>query len=91
LISVGTLLLTGSCQFDHDVVAPDAHALAAARSRFRSAAAIGSHEIRRRSTKIMRKHHALARRMIDREPDYLRFTHDPQVPCDNNAASARSA
>jgi hypothetical protein len=34
----------------------------------------------------MRKHHALARRMIDRPPDYLRFTGDPLVPLDNNAA-----
>jgi transposase len=34
----------------------------------------------------MAKHHALARRMIDRQDDYLRFTHDPQAPFDNNAA-----
>jgi hypothetical protein len=71
---------------DHDVVAPEAQALAAARTRYRWAAAIGAHQTRDRSTKVMRKHHALARRMINREPDHLRFTHDPQVPFDHNAA-----
>lgn len=34
----------------------------------------------------MRKHHALARRLLDREDDYLRFTADPRAPFDNNAA-----
>ena len=34
----------------------------------------------------MSKHHALARRLIDRQDDYLRFTVDPRVPFDNNAA-----
>jgi len=34
----------------------------------------------------MAKHHALARRLIDRQDDYLRFTVDPRVPFDNNAA-----
>jgi hypothetical protein len=34
----------------------------------------------------MRKHHALARRLIDRQDDYLRFTRDWHVPADNNGA-----
>ena len=34
----------------------------------------------------MRKHHALARRLLGREDDYLRFTTDSRVPFDNNAA-----
>ena len=34
----------------------------------------------------MRKHHALARRLLAREQDYLRFTADPLAPFDNNAA-----
>ncbi len=34
----------------------------------------------------MRKHHALARRLLAREDDYLRFTTDPHAPFDNNAA-----
>ena len=34
----------------------------------------------------MAKHHALARRLVDRQHDYLRFTTDPHVPFDNNPA-----
>jgi len=34
----------------------------------------------------MRKHHALTRRLLDRQDDYLRYTTSPQVPFDNNAA-----
>ena len=34
----------------------------------------------------MRKHNALARRLIDRQDDYLRFTHDTRIPADNNEA-----
>jgi hypothetical protein len=69
-----------------DTVAPNAETLAEAFTRYHSAAVIGAHQTRDRSTPIMRKHHALARRMIDRQPDYLRFTGDPVVPFDNNAA-----
>ena len=34
----------------------------------------------------MRKHNALARRLRDRQDDYLRFTHDWRVPADNNGS-----
>jgi hypothetical protein len=34
----------------------------------------------------MGKHNALARRLLDRQDDDLRFTLDPRVPFDNNAA-----
>src|SRR5258707_15579099 len=34
----------------------------------------------------MKKHHALARRLRQRQGDYLRFTTDAWVPSDNNAA-----
>jgi hypothetical protein len=34
----------------------------------------------------MRKHHALACRLLDRKDDYLRYTCHPRVPFDNNAA-----
>jgi transposase len=34
----------------------------------------------------MRKHHALALRLINRQHDYLRFTRDWQVPVDNNSS-----
>jgi transposase len=60
--------------------------LAGALHRYRSAARIGAKNTAARSTKLMVKHHALARRLIDRERDYLRFTHDRRVPFDNNAA-----
>jgi transposase len=75
-----------AAQDGKDSVAPDADTLADALTRYHSAAAIGAHQTGDRSTPIMRKHHALARRMIDRQPDYLRFTGEPQVPFDNNAA-----
>ena len=64
----------------------DAGKLADAKHLFRSAVVIGANENQARSTSIMRKHHALARRLIDRQEDYLRFIVDPQAPFDNNAA-----
>jgi hypothetical protein len=33
-----------------------------------------------RSDTVMRKHNALARRLIDRQDDYLRFTKDRRIP-----------
>jgi hypothetical protein len=33
---------------------------------------------------LARKHHALARRLLDRQDDYLRFTRHFAVPPDNN-------
>ncbi len=38
-----------------------------------------------RAGKLMRKHNALARRLIDRQDDYLRFTRDTGLPADNNS------
>jgi hypothetical protein len=34
----------------------------------------------------MKKHNALARRLIDRQDDYLRFTQDWRIPADNNGS-----
>ena len=34
----------------------------------------------------MKKHNALARRLIDRQDDNLRFTHDRRIPADNNGS-----
>ena len=34
----------------------------------------------------MHKHHALARRLLDRQYDYLRFTRDWRIPADNNGS-----
>jgi transposase len=39
-----------------------------------------------RASPLIRKHHALVRRLLQREDDYLRYTRDPRVPFDNNAA-----
>ncbi len=51
---------------------------------YRSAAQIGASQTAARSTALMKKHHALARRLLDRQDDYLRFTRDFRVSPDNN-------
>jgi hypothetical protein len=60
--------------------------LAEARHRYHSALLIGRRETTARASPLMRKHHALARRLLAREDDYLSYTTDPRVPFDNNAA-----
>jgi transposase len=60
--------------------------MAAARHRYRSAVLIGEKATAARAGPLMAKHHALARRLRERENDYLRFTTDARVPFDNNAA-----
>ncbi len=67
-----------------DTLNPDA--LATQVHLFRSAVQTGLASTTARSTPLMRKHHALARRLADREPDYLRFTTDWRVPPDNNGS-----
>ncbi|MCA1696172.1 MAG: IS66 family transposase [Actinobacteria bacterium] len=64
----------------------DPAALAAAVHRYRSGALLGVEATRTRASKVMAKHNALARRLLDRQGDYLRFTVDPRVPFDNNGA-----
>ncbi len=56
---------------------------------YRSAALIGASQTAARPGKLMRKHHALARRLIDRQDDYLRFTRDFRVPPDKQRLRAR--
>jgi transposase len=53
---------------------------------YRSAAQIGLTQTAARSNKVMRRHHALARRLLDRQDDYLRFTTDRRIPADNNGS-----
>ena len=53
---------------------------------YRSAAQIGLSQTAARSDKVMKKHHALARRLLDRQADYLRFTTDWRIPPDNNGS-----
>jgi transposase len=51
---------------------------------YRSAAQIGLTATAARSNPVMRKHNALARRLLARQDDYLRFTRDWRIPPDNN-------
>ena len=53
---------------------------------YRSAAQIGLTQTAPRTGKLMRKHNALARRLLDRQDDYLRFTTDWRIPPDNNGS-----
>jgi transposase len=57
----------------------DPAALADAVDRYRSAALLGVQATRPRVSKLMGKHNALARRLLDRQDDYLRFTLDPRI------------
>ena len=62
----------------------DQAALARQVTRYRSAALIGISRARDRPSALARKHYALARRLLDRQDDYLRFTTDFRVSPDNN-------
>jgi len=53
---------------------------------YRSAAQIGRTQTAARCDKMMKKHNALARRLLDRQDDYLRFTTDWRIPPDNNGS-----
>jgi len=64
----------------------DADALDTQVGLYRSAAQIGRTQTAARSTRLMRKHNALARRLLDRQDDYLRFTTDWRIPPDNNGS-----
>jgi transposase len=64
----------------------DPHALAEQVHRYRSAVYIGASQTAHRSDAATRRQHALARRLIERQDDYLRFTHDWRVPPDNNGS-----
>jgi transposase len=63
-----------------------AHALATQTQRYRAATQLGITQTAARSDAVMKKHHALARRLLERQDDYLRFTHDWRVPPDNNGS-----
>ena len=68
----------------HD--AADPAALAAQVHSYRSAVLLGASQTAARSSKLMKKHHALACRLRDRRDDYLRFTADWRIPADNNGS-----
>jgi hypothetical protein len=65
----------------------DPAALACQVRLFGSAALIGASQTAARSGPLMKKHNALARRLLDRQDDYLRFTTDFRAPPDNEGAS----
>jgi hypothetical protein len=74
------LIAAGHEHLDEDV-------LAAGIAQFRHAALIGVKDHAARRTSIDKKLNALARRMLERIDDYLRFARDPtRCPFDNNAA-----
>jgi transposase len=77
-------LVTEAIAAGADTIDPDA--LATQIHRYHSAAQVGISQSAARSDAVMKKHHALARRLIDRQDDYLRFTQDWRVPADNNGS-----
>ncbi|MHB1431449.1 MAG: IS66 family transposase [Streptosporangiaceae bacterium] len=60
--------------------------MARTRHRYHSAVLIGKNQTAARDGPLMRKHHALAKRLLARHDEYLRFTTDARVPFDNNPA-----
>ena len=66
--------------------AADPDALAGQVHLFRSAVLAGASQTAARSGMLMKKHNALARRLYDRQDDYLRFTTDFRAPPDNNGS-----
>ncbi|MGB3440389.1 MAG: IS66 family transposase [Actinophytocola sp.] len=72
-----------------DTIAPDL--LGTQVGLYHSAVQIGYNQTTAPSTKTMQKHNALARRLLDRQDDYLRFTQDWRIPPDNNGSDATSA
>ena len=83
LVAMQTLIdeatAAGAAAVNPDALATQVH-------RYRSAAQIGISQTTTRSDPVMTKHNALARRLIDRQDDYLRFTQDWRVPADNNGS-----
>ena len=71
--------------------AADPAALAAQVRLFRSAVLAGASQTAARSGALMQKHNTLARRLRDRQDDYLRFTADFRAPPDNNGSASAVA
>ena len=83
LLSPGRLVREATSQ-GHDAAGPAA--LAAQVRLYRSAVLAGASHTAARSGPLMKKHNALARRLRDRQDDYLRFTSDFRAPPDNNGS-----
>jgi transposase len=76
---VADAIATGADTVDPDALDTQIHL-------YRSAVQIGITSTTARSDKVMRKHNALAHRLLDRQDDYLRFTRDWRIPADNNGS-----
>jgi transposase-like protein len=83
LVAIQTLVAQATTSGTHTI---DPVALDTQVRLYRSAVRIGANQTSARTTKVMRKHHALARRLRDRQDDYLRFTTDRRIPPDNNGS-----
>ena len=77
-------LVTEAIRQGHHAVDPAT--LAARIHLYRSAVLAGASQTASRSGALMKKHNALARRLLDRQDDYLRFTRDWRIPPDNNGS-----
>jgi len=77
-------LVRDAGQAGHDRL--DEDALAEHVGRYHSAVLIGVEQTATRTGKLMKKHNALARRLLERQDDYLRFTTDWRIPADNNGS-----
>ncbi len=77
-------LVTEAIAAGDDTVDPEA--LAEQVGLYRCAVQIGIGQTAARSSKMMKKHNALAHRLLDRQDDYLRFTTDWRIPADNNGS-----
>jgi hypothetical protein len=64
----------------------DPRLLAELNRAYTAAATVGYNVTSGRRNEIEAKHHALARRLLDRHDDILRFAHDLRVPFDNNGS-----
>jgi hypothetical protein len=87
--------LTGMQQLVSEAISQGRHAvdpvaLAVQVRLFRSAALIGAAQTAARCGPLMKKHNALARRMLDRQDDYLRFTRDFRARRTTTAPNATS-
>jgi transposase len=71
---------------DGTVAGVDATKMADVKHIFRSAARLGIKATAARASELDKDHNALARRLLERHDDHLRFTVDARVPFDNNAA-----
>jgi len=71
---------------EHDRAGLDPVWLAGQIRVYTAAATVGFNVSSGRGNEIEKKHHALARRLLDRQDDILRFAHDLRVPFDNNTS-----